>query len=49
MGPPGGNGCGGEVGGDGALRSIPGLRRTENWVEGSVTGEVDVEYMHIRR
>ena len=30
----GGDGCGGEVGGDGALRPIPRLCRSENKIEG---------------
>jgi len=32
--------------GYGALRSIPALRRAENWTEGSVIGEVEVGCIH---
>lgn len=42
-------GCGEEDGGDGTLRSIPGLGRAGNWMNASVTGEVEVGHMHIRR
>jgi len=45
----GGNGCGGEVGGDGALGSIPWPCRARNATEGSETGKVGGGCMHIRR
>ena len=45
---PGGNGCGGKVGGDGALGPIPRPRRARNGIEVSETGKVDNGEMHIR-